>query len=156
MLKHHFILSHTTLSSLQVQSEPEIIHLPLYSLKHEQVQSLQEDEHPCQTQQEPLSLRCYCHATVTYPGLQHALMGSMVSWWILAHLPLDFVYLTLMKKLGQQSPIKYTFSMPLIQTHILFHQLIQETTDLACSLTFTKTLIIYCGMVKIRIGAIKW
>lgn len=75
MLKHHFTLSHPTLGSLQLKSEPEGIQLPLHSLKHEQVQSLQEAEHPCQKQQEPLSLKCYCHDTVTYPGLQHATMG---------------------------------------------------------------------------------
>lgn len=65
MLKHHFTLSHPTLSSLQLKSEPEGQSASLYSLKHEQVQSLQEAEHPCQNQQEPLSLKRYWDATVT-------------------------------------------------------------------------------------------
>lgn len=80
MLKHHFTLSHPALSSLQLPSEPEGIRLPLYSLKHEQVQSLQEAEHPCQKQQEHLSLKCYCHATVAYPGLQHTMVECLVPW----------------------------------------------------------------------------
>ena len=80
MLKHHFTLNHPALGSLQLKSEPEGIQLPLYPLKHEQVQLLQEAEHPHQKQQEPLSFKCYCHATVSYPGIQQALMGCLVSW----------------------------------------------------------------------------
>lgn len=68
------------LRSLQLKSKPEGIQLSLYSLKHSQVQSLQEAEKPRQKQQHSLSLKCHCPATAVHLGLWHALMGCPVSW----------------------------------------------------------------------------
>lgn len=77
MLKYNIIFchpTHPTLTFLQLKSKPEVVQLPLYSLKHEQVQSLQEDEHPCQKQ---MSFRCYCCVTVIYPKLPDRVSGVL-------------------------------------------------------------------------------
>lgn len=80
MPKHPFMLNNPTFRSLQLKSKPGVIQLSLYSLKHDQVQSLQEAEHPCQQQYHSLSLKHYSHATAIYPGLWHALMECLVPW----------------------------------------------------------------------------
>lgn len=56
--KAPFYVSYPTFRSLQLKSKLEGVQLSLYSLKHDQEQSLQEAEHPCQQQQHSLSLKC--------------------------------------------------------------------------------------------------